>query len=103
MAEKEAAGVLGLAQKAGRIASGDAAVRTALEKREAVLLLVATDTAANTEKELVHLAERANSPIIRAFTRADLGASLGKAPRAAAAVTDNGLAALLKKKLSINE
>lgn len=31
MAEKEAAGVLGLAQKAGRIASGDAAVRTALE------------------------------------------------------------------------
>jgi ribosomal protein L7Ae-like RNA K-turn-binding protein len=102
MAEKEAAGVLGLAQKAGRIASGDAAVRTALEKREAVLLLVATDTAANKEKELIHLAERANIPVIRAFTRAELGACLGKAPRAAAAVTDDGLAALLKKKLSIN-
>ena len=42
MAEKEAAGVLGLAQKAGHAASGDAAVREAVEKKEAVLLVIAT-------------------------------------------------------------
>ena len=101
MAEQEAAGVLGLAQKAGHAASGDAAVREAVEKKEAVLLVIATDVSPNTEKELVHLAEKANIPVIRMLTREALGRCLGRAPRAAAAITDKGLAALLTKKMSI--
>ena len=101
MAEQEAAGVLGLAQKAGHTASGDAAVREAVEKKEAVLLVIATDVSPNTEKELVHLAEKANIPVIRMLTREALVRCLGRAPRAAAAITDKGLAALLTKKMSI--
>ena len=46
-----------MAQKAGKLASGDFAVKTALKTGKAKLLVVATDAAENTKKELKHLAE----------------------------------------------
>ena len=41
---------LGLAQKAGKLASGDYAVRSALKNGKAKLLLVAADAAENSKK-----------------------------------------------------
>ena len=46
-----------MAQKAGKLASGDFAVKTALKTGKVKLLVVATDAAENTKKELKHLAE----------------------------------------------
>ena len=43
---------LGLAQKAGKLASGDYAVRSALKNGKAKLLLVAADAAENSKKDM---------------------------------------------------
>lgn len=99
MAEKEARGILGLAQKAGRLASGDVGVREALNGGQTRLLLIATDVAPNTEKELRFLAEKRTVPVIKVMTREELGSCIGKAARAAVAVTDQGFAGLITKKL----
>ena len=101
MAEKEVAGVLGLAQKAGKISSGDTGVREALSGRKAKLLIIASDVAPNTEKELKFLAEKASVPVMICMKRAELGQCIGKAPRAAAAVLDAGFAGLIVKKMNV--
>ena len=53
MTEARINGVLGLAQKAGRLASGDTGVKEALQNKTAVLLIIAEDAAPNTVKELL--------------------------------------------------
>lgn len=101
MAEKEAAGALGLAQKAGKLASGDLGVKESLNGRSAKLLLIACDAAPKTEKELKFLAEKASIPVMKCMDRAALGACIGKAPRAAVAVLDAGFAGLILKKMNV--
>ena len=98
MTEKDVAGALGLAQKAGKISSGDLGVKEALSDGKVKLLVIAADTSPNTVKELKYAAEKASVPIISCMTRAALGLCIGKAPRAAVAVLDNGFAGLIMKK-----
>ncbi len=101
MAEKDVAGVLGLAQKAGKLASGDLVVKEALAGGKAKLLIIAEDAAPKTEKELRFLAEKADVPVTQYMKRAALGDCIGKAPRAAAAVLDKGFAGLILKKMNV--
>lgn len=95
-------GVLGLAQKAGKIASGDMAVKEALAGKggkHTYVLLLADDAGTHSEKELVFQAEKAKVPIIRCLSRNELGRAIGKPPRAALAVLDAGFAKLIQSKL----
>ena len=52
MANNKQAFALGLAQKAGKIVSGDFAVKSALKSGTVKLLVVAMDTAPNSKNEL---------------------------------------------------
>ena len=52
MANNNVAFALGLAQKAGKVASGDFAVRSGLESGKAKLLHVATDASPNSKKDM---------------------------------------------------
>ena len=101
MAEKEVAGVLGLAQKAGKLSSGDLGVKDALSGGKAKLLIIAADASPNTAKELKFLAEKASVPVIFCMQRSELGLCIGKAPRAAVAVLDKGFAGLIMKKWNL--
>jgi len=101
MAEKDVAGVLGLAQKAGKLSSGDQGVKEALAGGKAKLLVIAADTSPNTEKELRFLAGKASVPIVTCMQRAALGLCIGKAPRASVAVLDQGFAELIMKKMNV--
>jgi len=92
------AGALGLAQKAGKVSSGDLGVKDALSGGKATLLIIADDAAPNTVKELNFLAAKASVPVISCMKRAALGLCIGKAPRAAVAVLDKGFAGLIMKK-----
>lgn len=89
---------LGLAQKAGKIVSGDFAVKSALKSGTVKLLVVAEDTAPNSKKELCYLAEQAGVPVVELLTRWELGGALGKGQRAAAAITDSNFASMLQGK-----
>ena len=101
MSEKDMAGALGLAQKAGKISSGDLGVKDALSGSKAKLLIIAADASPNTVKELKFLADKASVPVITCMQRSELGLCIGKAPRAAVAVLDKGLAGLVMKKWNV--
>ena len=98
MANSNVAFALGMAQKAGKAASGDVAVRGALKSGKAKLLVLAEDAAPNSKKELRYLAEQAGVPVVELLTRAELGYAIGKAQRAAIAIIDNNFANMLLKK-----
>lgn len=89
---------LGLAQRAGKAVSGDFAVKEALKGGKAKLLILASDIAPNTKKELLFLAEEAGVQVIEGETKAELGEAIGKAPRASVAITDGNFVRLLTGK-----
>ncbi len=97
MNNNQASFALGLAQKAGKAASGDFAVRGALKAGKVKLLLIATDTAPNTKKELLFLAEQAKVEVRELLTKAELGYAIGKAQRTAVAILDANFARMLKQ------
>lgn len=97
MANNNIAFALGLAQKAGKLASGDVAVRSALKSGKAKLLLVAADAAPNSKKDMYYLAEMANIPVMEVLNRVELGFAIGKAKRTAIAVLDRNFVNMIKK------
>lgn len=98
MAGNNVAFALGLAQKAGKTASGDLSVRGALKNGKAKVLVLATDAAPNSKKDMYFLAELAGVPVVELLTRDELGYAIGKAKRTAVAVTDINFANMLLKK-----
>ena len=98
MANNNVAFALGLAQKAGKVASGDFAVRSALKSGKAKLLVVAEDAAPNSKKDMYYLAEVAGVEVVELLTRDELGYAIGKAKRTAVVITDTNFAKMIKKK-----
>lgn len=88
--------VLGLAQKAGKLVSGDFAVRNALKDGKVKILFVARDAAAATKKELYFLAKRAGVSVDETLAADDIGSSIGKGNRISAALTDGNFLNMLK-------
>ena len=97
MANNNVAFALGLAQKAGKVASGDFAVRSALKSGKAKLLVVAEDAAPNSKKDMYYLAEVAGVEVVELLTRDELGYAIGKAQRTAVAITDTNFAKMINK------
>src|SRR5690606_16715092 len=91
------ASVLGFAQAAGRLVSGDGAVERALRQGRAVLVLVALDAGAATVRRFQHLCSAAGVPWIHWGRQAAFGSWLGQRPRAVGAVCDPHFARLLKE------
>lgn len=92
MSATRAKNLLGLAQRGGRLVSGDAAVHDALRRRRAALLIIAADAGPATQRTFRQLSERRSVPCLVAYNKAELGRVLGRSPRAVVAVTDPGLA-----------
>lgn len=91
---------LGLAQKAGKLASGDTSVETSIKGHKAKLLIIATDVADNTKKNLKILAERYSIPAYEILTKAELGMAIGKAQRACIAVLDVNFVKMIEKNIN---
>ena len=89
---QEAQSLLGIAQRAGKVVSGDAALVVSLRRGEGELLILATDCAKNNRERYTHLAQREGIRLCSFSTKTGLGAAIGKAQRAAVLVTDRGLA-----------
>lgn len=88
---------LGLAQKAGKVASGDVAVKTALKKGKARLLLIAEDTSANSKKELISLAKQMNVKVVNGLNKINIGWAIGKAKRSSVVILDNNFVKMILK------
>lgn len=79
--EQRLLGALGLARKAGQIATGATRVREALQKGEAIALITATDAAEDGRQKMTGLFKAlqndANAPHLELLDSAQLGLALG--------------------------
>jgi len=84
--------ILGFAQKAGKIASGETATGQVITRKKACLVLVALDASAGTTERFVELSLKNKIPVIKAGSKLELGNAIGRSPRSCIAFLDNGFA-----------
>ncbi|WP_295227084.1 ribosomal L7Ae/L30e/S12e/Gadd45 family protein [Veillonella sp.] len=99
MNEDRILNLLGLAQRAGKLSSGDFIVEKAMKKKTPNLVLLAGDCAANNEKKYIQLAELHHIPLRKVGSKETLGAAIGKEVRVVVAVEDDGFAKALLKEI----
>lgn len=91
--------LLGLAQKAGKIKSGEFATEKAVKTNTAYVVVVADDASDNTKKKFSNMCLYYEVPIFCFGSREDLGGAIGKEFRASLAVTDANFAKAIKKQM----
>ncbi|MGV3089214.1 YlxQ-related RNA-binding protein [Streptococcus suis] len=91
--------LLGLAQRASRLISGEELVVDAIRKQQAKLVFLANDAAGNLSKKVTDKSHTYQVEVVTAFSTLELSAAVGKA-RKVLAVTDAGFT---KKMRSIME
>lgn len=99
MNEDKVLNLLGLAQRAGKLSSGDFIVEKAMKKKTPKLVLLAGDCAANNEKKHIQLAEIHHIPLRKVGSKESLGTAIGKEVRVVVAVEDDGFAKALLKEI----
>ena len=98
-ADRKILSLIGLATKAGKIASGEFQTENAVKDKTAYLVLVAEDASENTKKLFRDKCSFYQIPVYIAGTKEALGAAIGKEYRASVAVLDAGFATAIQKKL----
>lgn len=93
--------MLGLATKAGKIASGEFSVEKAVKSNKAYLVIVSADASDNTKKMFTNMCTFYNVPIYFYADKETLGNAIGKLTRASVAVLDEGFAKSLVKNLNM--
>jgi predicted RNA-binding protein YlxR (DUF448 family)/ribosomal protein L7Ae-like RNA K-turn-binding protein len=89
-------GLIGVANKAGKVTGGGSMVSDALKgKTKPGLVLVAADTSEAIAARIIHAAAARDVTCRTIVTKDDFGAILGKAPRSAIAVASGGFVAQL--------
>ena len=99
MEEKKIEGLLGMAQRAGKTASGEFAIQKAITSGNVEALIIAEDASERFKETLTTEAAAKGIPVYTRLTKDALGRCLGKEYRAAAAILDEGFAKALGKKL----
>ncbi len=101
--EKQVASLLGLAQRAGKLAAGDDAVLMAMERKKSFLVLIAEDSSDNSRALLSKKAQRYKMNYYFYGTKMEFGMAIGKSPRAAVAILDKNFAAGIEKVLFVGK
>jgi ribosomal protein L7Ae-like RNA K-turn-binding protein len=81
---------LGLAQRAGHLQSGDAAVEALIKKGKAKLVILAADASERTKEHFRNLAEYKKVPWLMGGDKMSIGIALGKSPRSVVVIMDEG-------------
>lgn len=95
--------LLGLAQRAGKIVSGEEMIEKAFKQDKVKLLVLASDASEATKKNYQHLASKYNKPCYTVMEKQALGQAIGKNERAAIALLDVGFAKAFEKEISKRE
>jgi len=95
--EKRINSLLGLAQRAGQMVSGEDTVERELLKNKILLLIVAADSSENTRKKVGNWANHYQVELFYFSTRDGLGKAIGKEWRAVIGVKDRGFSRELRK------
>lgn len=82
MSQNRVLSMIGLAQKAGKTASGEFSTEKAVKTGCAALVIVSTESSDNTKKKFRNMCEYYKVPFYLYGTKAELGAAMGKEFRA---------------------
>lgn len=91
--------MLGLAMKAGKVASGEFATDKSVKDGKAKLVIVSADASDNTRKMFSNMCEFYEVPRYFFGTKEELGHAIGKAMRSSLAITDENFAKSIRKQL----
>ena len=83
--------LIGIARRAGKIASGQAQVEAMLKKKKGFLLIMAED-AAGAQKKYSQWAGDLGLPVLITGTKEEMGKALGLSPRSIILIVDQGFA-----------
>lgn len=99
IAEKKVFSYIGLAAKAGKLASGEFSTEKAVKSNKANLVLVATDASNNTKKMFTNMCTYYDVPIYFFGSKEELGKAIGKELRASVCLLDRGLSDVIRVQL----
>ena len=91
--------LLGMARRAGAVASGTGSTRRAVKEGRARLVLFAQDASETQRDKVMNLLRHGQTPRATVGTREALGSAVGSAPVSAVAVTDKEFAKELVARL----
>lgn len=97
MAQNKAYSMIGLAMKAGRIASGEFSTENAVKSGLASLVIVSEAASENTKKKFQNMCTYYKVPLYFFGEKEELGHAIGKEFRASLAVLDEGFAKAIEK------
>lgn len=95
--------LIGLAQKAGKIASGEFSTEKAVKSGNAFCVIVALDASDNTKKNFNDMCTYYQVPIYYYGNKVSVGNAIGKEFRASLAVLDEGFAKSVAKHMTVIE
>ncbi|WP_026570325.1 MULTISPECIES: YlxQ family RNA-binding protein [Sediminibacillus] len=90
---KDYLNLLGLAFRAGKLTLGEEAIIRDIQKRKAKLVLLASDTGAQTRKKITDKCTYYQIPFFLVDDRDTISQAIGKSGRVAVAILDSGFAA----------
>ena len=102
MKQNKITSMLGIAMKAGKIASGEFMTENAIKDGSACLVLLASDCSGNTKKKFRNSCEFYHVPYYEIEDKEELGRCIGKEFRASLAVLDEGIAKTLMSYMDNN-
>lgn len=97
---KKVLNLLGLAKKAGKVASGEFSTEKAVKSGKASLVIVSEEASDNTRKMFANMCTYYKIPICFFGTKDELGHALGQEMRASLAVLDAGFAGTMVKQMN---
>ena len=95
MSQNKALSMIGLATKAGKVASGEFCTEKEVKSGRAYLVIVADDASDNTKKKFQNMCDFYQVPIY--FYKDTLGHAMGKEFRASLVILDEGFAKGIRK------
>ena len=90
--------MLSLAQRAGKIASGEFMTESSVKEGKSFLVIIAGDASDNTKKKFTDMCNYHHVPLLIYADRDTLGHAIGKEFRASLSVNDEGLAEEIRRK-----
>jgi ribosomal protein L7Ae-like RNA K-turn-binding protein len=95
--------LIGLATKAGKVASGEFSTEKAIKSGTASLVIISEDASDNTKKMFRNMCTYYKVPLYFFGDKDSLGHAMGKEVRASAAVLDEGFAKAMVKQLETEQ
>ena len=95
-------GLLGLAEKAGKVRSGEFSTGKAVKSGKAGLVIVSEESSDNTKKMFRNMCTYYEVPLYYFGKKEELGRAMGKEMRASLAIVDGGFAGALEKLMNDN-